>query len=611
MARKSIRRSQAVVPFGIGAMIDFPGQSLMQAGLDVWPEKPRCIVRDDRLARRLGVEYFRAPPPARQEQCDGAPLPFVRFPLWHFCPRCRAMFESRWNEPNPPRCSSTLKPRFGGKPCASLPERKRWRMVPVRFIVACANGHIDDFPWVLWAHSRPGQSLDGVQPCQSPQLRFNYTGKTGLMGLLVKCEACDAKARSLMGSAGPTSLEGFKCTGKRPWLGPDGAEGCPSDVPPRVLHRGGSNVYFAKMASSILIPPFTAPLRRVIDDENNWRFLTSGTDLEGGVEDTRLRYFAELRHLDYRELKAAVEQKLAGAGLESSSVSEEEYRFSEYRALLSPVSESEDALVLRPQTLDEYEFEIRQYFENIVLVEKLTETRALTGFARIIPPPYREFDRGDQKQLSLKPQPWLPAIRVYGEGIFLVLARDALSAWNKGPNRERCQTIVDSHQRMVEELGRRPRDLTPQFLLLHTLAHVLIRRLSFECGYGSSALRERIYCLDDGGRWMAGILIYTAAGDCEGTMGGLVQQGRAGRFEAILRGAVHDALWCSSDPLCIESRGQGIDSLNLAACHACALLPETSCEEGNRLLDRGVLIGEPDRPEIGFLAELAAEVVQP
>ena len=66
-----------------------------------------------------------------------------------------------------------------------------------------------------------------------------------------------------------------------------------------------------------------------------------------------------------------------------------------------------------------------------------------------------------------------------------------------------------------------------------------------------------------------------------------------GHFESVLRQALLDALNCSSDPLCIESKGQGVDALNLAACHACALLPETSCEEGNRLLDRLLLVGMP------------------
>ena len=90
----------------------------------------------------------------------------------------------------------------------------------------------------------------------------------------------------------------------------------------------------------------------------------------------------------------------------------------------------------------------------------------------------------------------------------------------------------------------------------------------------------------------------------EGTLGGLVRQGEPGRLDRTVTAAVANAAICSSDPLCIESAGQGTNALNLAACHACALLPETSCEEGNLLLDRVVVLGKPDQPEIGFFSTL-------
>jgi len=129
----------------------------------------------------------------------------------------------------------------------------------------------------------------------------------------------------------------------------------------------------------------------------------------------------------------------------------------------------------------------------------------------------------------------------------------------------------------------------------------LISQLVFDCGYGSSSLRERIYFSETHPQ-MTGVLIYTAAGDSEGTMGGLVRMGEPGQLDRTIARALDRARWCSSDPVCIESVGQGPDNCNLAACHSCALLPETSCEMQNRLLDRGVLIGVLDRPEIGFFS---------
>ena len=611
MARKTIRRSQVITPFGIGAIVDFPGQSLIAAGLDVWPPKPECSIYEDRLARRLSVQFFRLPPPGPREGLHGNYLPFIRFPLWYFCPRCRTLSKTLWNEPFPPKCESSIGIRFKTKsipPCSSLPERKRWRMVPVRFVVACKNGHIDDFPWLEWAHTRPGQPLDEAKICSNPTLRFNYTGKSGLMGLLVKCENCDAKARSLMGSAGPNSLKGWKCTGNRPWLGPDSKQDCDQIEPPIMLQRGSTNLYFPKIASSILIPPFCDPIRKIIDDPHHWTILSSGVQENGSPDESRLEMFAEMKRIDFNRLKEVVAQKLTGAGIAEENEQEEEFRYSEYRALSNQSNVTETEFVTKAQVLGLYQDDISHYFEKIVLVEKLAETRALTGFSRIDPPPYREFDRQDQAQLSLQPQSWLPAVRVYGEGIFLQLKKTCIDDWSEAEVIGRYKEIIVNHQQIYQKLGRSPRWLPPKFFLLHSLAHVLIRRLSYVCGYGSSSIRERIYCWDDEDKDMSGILIYTAAGDCEGTMGGLVLQGKPGRFESLLLGALEDALWCSSDPLCIESRGQGIDSLNRAACHACALLPETSCEEGNRFLDRVALTGTPNNPDIGFFKELVKQI---
>ena len=142
-------------------------------------------------------------------------------------------------------------------------------------------------------------------------------------------------------------------------------------------------------------------------------------------------------------------------------------------------------------------------------------------------------------------------------------------------------------------------------MLLHTLGHLLVNELIFTCGYSSASLRERLYVSTDAEREMAGLLIYTAAGDSEGTMGGLVRMARPANLRAVFASAISNARWCSSDPVCMEAgeKGQGPDSCNLAACHGCALLPETSCEEFNRFLDRGLVIGTFDDPTLGYFSD--------
>ena len=137
--------------------------------------------------------------------------------------------------------------------------------------------------------------------------------------------------------------------------------------------------------------------------------------------------------------------------------------------------------------------------------------------------------------------------------------------------------------------------------MLHTLSHLLIYQLSFECGYNVASLSERLYCSDENDDInMAAIFIYTASGDSEGTLGGLVRQGRPDILPKIIKKAIKRAEMCSNDPVCSMSKGQGRDALNLSACHACALLPETCCEERNVFLDRAMLVGTYEHPEIGF-----------
>ena len=118
-----------------------------------------------------------------------------------------------------------------------------------------------------------------------------------------------------------------------------------------------------------------------------------------------------------------------------------------------------------------------------------------------------------------------------------------------------------------------------------------MRRLEFQSGYSASSLSERIYASGGGPEAQAGLLIYTGSGDSQGTLGGLVRLGESKYFSKLLLGAVEDADRCSNNPVCGESRGQGMNSLNLAACHACSLISETSCERGNVYLDRVLLTG--------------------
>jgi hypothetical protein len=103
---------------------------------------------------------------------------------------------------------------------------------------------------------------------------------------------------------------------------------------------------------------------------------------------------------------------------------------------------------------------------------------------------------------------------------------------------------------------------------------------------------------------MAGLLLYTATSDSAGSLGGIVAQGEPDRLAHTLQAALARTAWCSNDPLCMESEAAGVDNVNLAACHACVLLPETSCETNNSFLDRAMLIGTPTGTVPGYFHDL-------
>ncbi len=617
---RPIRRSQLISPFGVGAMVDFPrDESLMPAGLDAWPKaKQECprdsgwLVREERLEARLGVTHFRLPPDYRDSVGPAAfsreTVPFVRFPRWQYCHHCGGMSKVPSFSSTRERCKGRSYPQ---QSCEKRASNRRPFLIPVRFVAACGVGHVQDFPFMEWVHRDKPSS-------NTCELRMRAgRSSAGLSGISVEC-SCGQKQS--MGdvfrfdevNGGPLSSLGQLCSGLRPWLGETDSGAAPCGQHLRVLQRGASNVYFPQVVSSIYLPLWaesvSADVVAVLEEPRYWLELSRRT-VGGKVDEDACNFLAGLFTLDANALRIAAQRKLDGKPVVESgpgASDEEAFRRSEYQAIaggkVGPQSELHAACV----TVDNYADDVIQYFSRIALVHKLRETRALAGFSRILPP---DGSATSSRLQPLKLDPkidWLPAIKVYGEGLFLEVDNVWLASWLGTPSvGQRLAPLARAYNTGRTERQQPHRNVGAKFVLLHTLAHLLINQLSFDCGYGSASLRERLYCdFSDSTNPMQGILIYTASGDSEGTMGGLVRQGKPGRLEATIRSALRNAMWCSSDPVCIESGGQGSDNANLAACHGCSLLPETSCEEGNRLLDRGLLVGTPENPELGFFHSL-------
>ena len=620
-AKKPIRRSQLISPWGVGQMINFPkDESLMVAGLDLWEDKFKTLtgldefrVTEERLAKRLGVKDFRFPPDFRDPGLGvtnpSLRIPFVRFPRWHYCTRCGHMEKVSIYHSQKPTCSGVS--FDSGRSCKDIAANRRQLLIPVRFITICGYGHIQDFPFIEWVHgSLPPEGIH--------QLRLRAGRSSGaLSGIQITC-SCGLQ-KTLAGAFNEGSIlrnTGLACSGDRPWLGEEAerknTQHC--GQPLIVVQKGASNVYFSHVRSSIYLPQWEKSVdRRLVEVlEKNWGFLTQG--MEHGIfqrmrfELVAERNFAEDKKDLYTEkLLEAATKRLSGAESADTNDSEEKYRKMEYEAILSEAGgENQDFYVTKNSANDytdsESGYAISDKFTSIGLLHKLRETRAFIGFSRWLPD---DGTTTETKRNFIKlgrSITWLPAVVVRGEGVMFEFNGNRLRDWAlKKEVVNRTKMLSQNYNQTRLTKGQEPRRLKPEFVLIHTFAHLVINQFSYECGYGSSALRERIYCnLEYPEDLMNGVLIYTASGDSEGSLGGLVRQGKPGNLETIVYNAIENAKWCSSDPICIDSHGQGPNSCNLAACHNCALLPETCCEESNMLLDRALLIGELDNPKVGY-----------
>ena len=625
----SVRASQAVLQYGVGAMVDFPEQTLMTAAPETW-ESSVIEIHDERLEKVLKVDYFGMPGSGDEGRYQNG-VSYVRFPEWYFCPKCRRFKPlKQWiNEfTNSPKMKKTretdpyMVKRLRCPTCFQ-------DLVVARIVVACPHGHIDDFPWVKWVHAK--NSFGSKKICDHPELKFTTSASSteGLEGLTVSCTSCNCRT-TLRGAFDKGALQNldkltgfeynFTCTGRHPWK--NQRELCIEY--PHVLQRGSSSVYFPISVSSLVIPPYSSiltgqvqnsiafsDLRKAITD--SLKTLSSlpipvTQEIKEGVIKEKISEFSKKISMEIGkkedQIKTILERKWSGGSDPEYTTTSIKYRAEEYSALNGEVViEDKGGEFIREGTdIDDYDI---PFVRNISLIHKVREVQALVGFSRLEPVDSDIIaDNSKISAVNIKEDDtrWYPGYEVRGEGIFIEFDEDAINEWRNNNEKlfNRVKLLNDNYRKSYYG-SLKDREITAKFLLLHTLSHLLMKQLSFECGYSIASLKERIYCCEPSqGRNMSGVFIYTASGDSEGTMGGLVRQGRPDVFPGIFRKAIEAAVTCSNDPVCSLSQGQGRDSLNLSACYSCTLVPETSCEEFNVFLDRGSVIGTFENPEIGF-----------
>ncbi|MFD6289319.1 DrmB family protein [Streptomyces sp. NPDC060205] len=595
--RGAVRRAQAITTYGVGSLIAVDHESFVVSGLDgaenSWRPDEAPRIHERRLARLLDVSHFRLPPASDDDSRDG--MRVRRFPLMHSCPECTEL--QRHRDFNPPE---------GRSVCGTC----EVDLVPSRFVVACEAGHLGEFPYWQWVHRSTERGATAAGQCGGG-LRLRSSGRTSsLRSIIVSCTCEKAPEVSMEGSFRRNALKdlGLTCRGTRPWLGASApAEEC--GRPLRTLQRGSSTVWQPVLKSALSIPPWSDGRSDPLAE--HWEKLRKHKD-RAAVEGYLDAIFDEKWPVSLDEvmtlLDAEREEDPDGSENRSFDHRYRALRNKEYERLRAGNDESDhshdEQFVCENPSGDTGELEPLG-ITGPMLVKKLREVRALKAFTRLADPD--SSTESHEMPLSASSMRWLPAMEVHGEGVFLRLDETRLDAWQKkhATAVARAERMRSAHQRVLEERAGEQHQAvlspaSPRMVLLHTLAHVLINEWSLEAGYPAAALRERLYADDD----MAGVLIYTATSDSAGSLGGLVAQGEPALLGRTLRSAVRRAEWCSSDPLCMETGLSSTGGTNMAACHACVMLPETSCEHNNILLDRALLVGTPEEPDLGFFADV-------
>lgn len=597
-----IRPSQMLFTYGIGSVIDLPNISAMVMGLDDWDPAHMQEIGEERLLAAVRdqvgaqVERLVSPPmPSDGPSFGSGPfdssafigVPVAAFPRWMRCPSCNLLaplstelFTLKANPYRPERTkyvhSNCIKP--GAAPA----------VVPVRFLVACERGHLDDFPWIEFVHRG--------QPCASPILRLHEWGVSGSASdIEVRCDNCKA-ARRMSEAFGQEGREAMpNCRGRRPHLRDFETEPCTEKMGAILL--GASNSWFAVNLSSLSIPSSSSKLRQLVD--SHWHILVKATMKEILVAFRQVGNLNAFVEYSDDEIWAAIQKK--GKSQEQGERSEDatDLKTPEWKIFSNPLPEHNTAdFQLTPvEPPAEYQLLIKR----VLLVERLREVKALIGFTRIESPwDYGTVDDipdNRRMPLSRTDARYIPASEVRGEGIFIEFSEPAIGHWQNNTRVAKLEReFLAAHSRWREVRGISPpgNDFPGiRFVLIHSFAHALMRQLALECGYTAASIRERIYSQDAGAKGgpMAGVLLYTAAPDSEGTLGGLVSLGVPGELGRHIANALDQMRLCASDPLCAEHRPPNTGVvLHGASCHACLFAPETSCERGNKYLDRSVLV---------------------
>ncbi len=610
--------SQLLTSFGPGAMMDLPTRSVVVSGLDHWDagkaafknvNEPRLTALLQSVLTKTGrwepgkPVQLRTPPIAQESHNERDPAGVAArvFPTWFTCkgitagganPRRRRLV--RWTE---------LDAGSGRKKFRRDEDGKKVDVSPIRFVGACKKGHLQDIDWKWLIHR-------GAK-CEEPMWIEEQGTSADPANIRIGC-LCDRPSVSLSDAFKPGFLG--TCKGQRPWL--DSPEpGCPEQL--HFLSRSATNTYFPQTVTIISLPVNEDALGQAI--RKNWTSLQSATDPGFvGVLKNVPEIGASLGGYSNEDIFARILQlreTVSQGAVQDPKIAEFDLLGSDSQFIgIDGIDEPLFAETLRLPRISECKTRDEEVMlQSVVAVHRLRAVTCLYGFTRLEPAATYTEEMLEDVRLTVAGAPlseaadWLPAMEQLGEGIFLRIRPEAVRAWLKRPAVQRrgdalrrgTQNYASRHKVEMKFPGL-------PYVLLHSLSHALMEEIVLDCGYPLSSLKERVYAVIGNGSDRPdrfAILIYTASSGAQGTLGGLTAA--AERIPTLVANALDRLSLCSNDPVCADhdpSVAGDERSLLGAACHACLLVPETSCEARNGFLDRALLAATVAETEAGLVA---------
>ena len=578
---QALRPSQFIMVYGVGSIIESPNGPRVIPVFYRWGDRlrqrlsdPGFVIEENSISALLdGAKIFKIPTNSDYDDVTDSEILFqtIRFPMWALCLKHRKLY--RLDTEDQTMCTEC--------PRMINPHGANYRHEAIRFIRACPKGHMDDIRWDEILHHGSG--------CKNKVFDW-HGGQISLEHVEIICPQCSSKCtlRDIYNDAS-------RCSKYFPEKKEYDSRDC--DEKMQVMLRSQSSLRMPSLLTVITIPP----------RDSNAYLMISGMNLRSRLEDHPYKYWTKqkllerLRSINENNQQAITrtqidrmeefeESEISDAisqimNVESNQIQMDDVMKQELDALKRGASEGAPSVSMRGKTQFEMNREdVREIKMNlgslrIAPVQKLRVVMVQKGYTRTSTD--TENANVVKTYLKVNEEIWFPGLEMRGEGLFLDLPANPEIEFG-----EEGKIWLDRFKKNPETYKK----FHPMFIWWHTLSHAIINMLSVDSGYSAASIRERIYFFYDSERKNihSGILLYTSQPSGDGTLGGLV--GIANNFQRMIDRALERAQNCSNDPLCSAQLLEKERS-NGAACYACLLLSETSCENSNLLLDRNLIKG--------------------